>query len=490
MQYLIEYPMGKKRLESHLKQIVLNVKYEYEDGRMSALDLAKALIQKLPLPLLEEFTQLLFLPLVLQLVNDDSKKCRERVGECLTVFLSRLSTTVLNSLHEYALKWSADNSGEQLQRTSIQLFGLMLDARLDYMKKNNRIEELVLYLSHRMNVEIGSVDHTSVILANEWEMIYFCLQTLEKIGSTQKHLLWTDMQLWELVIKCLAHPHPWVKLAASRTVHSHFSSCHVKHFESINDNFPSSIILKIPGSLFEITRNLCFELNSEEEQQSDDVTNMAIKNLSWIINVMHEYPALCFKDEKGSELVNDSDDENAELMDNKKKPVTWLITRLSNIAKKRGHQRREAIFKCFAAFATVCKSSIISDHLELILEPLNRVITDVETREERSTYMSRRSKSFYEPTTSDADLPMEVLQLLEDKCGTDVFIRKLAHVKSQAREKREERKQKRAVEAVQDPESAAKRRIAKQQTEKERKKRRMQERKSGRGTFKKKSRNY
>jgi U3 small nucleolar RNA-associated protein 20 len=486
MQYLIEYPMGKNRLESHLKQMVLNIKYDYEDGRMSALDLINAVINKLPLPLLEECTQLLFLPLVLQMVNDDSKRCRERVGECLTVLLSRLSTTVLNSLYEYSLKWSADDSAGQLQRTSVQLFGLFLDARLDFMKKNNKIEKLVDYLRHQMDVEIGSIDHTNVLVAREWEMTYFCLQTIEKVGKAQKHILWRDTRLWEFIIQCLAHPHPWVKLVASRTIFTHLSTCELKQFQNVDDNSPSSIILKNPGSLFEITRNLCFELNSEEEHQSDDITTMAIKNLSWVIRVMHEYPALCFKDGERSELAADeSGDDNEESTgDRRTAPVTWLIIRLSNIAKKVGYQRREAIFKCFAAFATVCDKSIICNHLELILEPLSRVITDAEAREERSSYKRGPAGATY----AAADLPREVLQLLEDKCGTEVFINTLASVKSKAKEKREARKQKKAVEAVQDPESAAKRKIAKQQMEKQRKKRRVHERKVGRGVFTKKPR--
>ena len=66
MQYLIEYPMGKQRVEKHLKQMVLNIKYEYEEGRLSALGLVNTAIKKLPLDLLVEYVELMFLPLVLQ----------------------------------------------------------------------------------------------------------------------------------------------------------------------------------------------------------------------------------------------------------------------------------------------------------------------------------------------------------------------------------------------------------------------------------------
>lgn len=485
MQYLIEYPMGKQRLEKHLKQLVLNIKYEYEDGRISALDLVKAAINKLPLPLLEEYTQLLFLPLVLQLVNDESKKCRERVGECITLLLSRLSTQVLQSLYNYAERWSNDESGVQLTRTAVQLFGLFVDARVDFVKKGSRLETLVSYLSKTLDAEIANIDHTSVLLAQEWEMIYFCLQAFEKIGNTLKPYLWKDLTTWDSIIKCLSHPHPWVQLMASRIINSHFSSCEPTQFEKVSDN-AASVLLKIPGSLFEITRNLCFEINSEEEHQSDGITTMAIKNLSWIIKIMDKHPSLCFKI-KASKLVDDgSDDDDNHGKTNS--PVTWLITRLSNIAKKRGAKRREAVFKCFAAFATVCETSIMCNHLELMIGPLHRVIVEAEAREETTTFMTNHRNSTI--STQVSDLPKEVLQLLEDKCGTDIFINTLAAVKSKAREKRDTRKQRIAQEAVLDPENAAKRRIAKQQHEKSRKKRRIHERKVGRGALTKKPRHH
>lgn len=58
--------MGKQRVEKHLKQMVLNIKYEYEEGRLSALGLVNTAIKKLPLDLLVEYVELMFLPLVLQ----------------------------------------------------------------------------------------------------------------------------------------------------------------------------------------------------------------------------------------------------------------------------------------------------------------------------------------------------------------------------------------------------------------------------------------
>jgi U3 small nucleolar RNA-associated protein 20 len=49
LQYLLDYPMGTQRLDNHLQQIVLNLKYEYEEGRLSAVDLLFFCYTKAPL---------------------------------------------------------------------------------------------------------------------------------------------------------------------------------------------------------------------------------------------------------------------------------------------------------------------------------------------------------------------------------------------------------------------------------------------------------
>ena len=89
---------------------MLNAKYEHKEGRMSAIRLISALLDRLPLDLVDEEVQLMFLPLVLQLVNDDSEECRESVSECLKRLICRISGSVAFSLYEYILRW---HEGEQ-----------------------------------------------------------------------------------------------------------------------------------------------------------------------------------------------------------------------------------------------------------------------------------------------------------------------------------------------------------------------------------------
>merc|ERR1712085_63523 len=118
--------MGKQRMDNHLHQIILNTKYEYEEGRLSAIELLSSVIQKFPLPVLEGRSQFFFLPLVLQLVNDDSKKCKESVAACISLLLQRLSTESVQALFVYTKRWSQSSGSDSLpmERAAAQLFGI------------------------------------------------------------------------------------------------------------------------------------------------------------------------------------------------------------------------------------------------------------------------------------------------------------------------------------------------------------------------------
>ena len=84
LQFLLDYPVGEKRLKHHIHKLIANLGYEHEAGRLAAIDLATVLIAKLPREVLAEYAPVIFMPLVIRLVSDGSSKCREEVGKTIT----------------------------------------------------------------------------------------------------------------------------------------------------------------------------------------------------------------------------------------------------------------------------------------------------------------------------------------------------------------------------------------------------------------------
>jgi hypothetical protein len=67
--FITTYPLGAKRLAAHLKQMITNCAYAYDDGRLSSFEALETLVRLLPLPVLEDNAQSIFLPMALRLVR-------------------------------------------------------------------------------------------------------------------------------------------------------------------------------------------------------------------------------------------------------------------------------------------------------------------------------------------------------------------------------------------------------------------------------------
>ena len=159
--------MGEERFEKHLKQVVANITYEYQEGRLSAIQLLNSIIEKLPDDLLDRHAQLIFLPLVLQLVNDDVKECREGVHQCLMHVLLRSSTEVLKSLYNYTVRWS-ENEGP-LRVASLQIFSIFVESCSNFIRSETRGHDWVKRLHDLLQKPLSS---------EEWEVHYFSLMCI------------------------------------------------------------------------------------------------------------------------------------------------------------------------------------------------------------------------------------------------------------------------------------------------------------------------
>ena len=450
-------------MEQHLKQVVVNVKYEFEEGRLSGINLVTMIVEKIPEAALEKYVQLFFLPLTLQLVNDSSQRCRERVANCLSHLVRRVSTDVVQSLFDFATRWSQGE--DEVQKASLQLFSIFVVSREEFLKRGENVSQMVQRL--KGIVVDKSFDDT------DWETFYFSLLCLEKLIKPFPRILANEHDVWTAITKCMGHPHHFLKLVSSRLINQHLESFDALSFAKDGSK---TFLVERPGSLYEVARNLCYQLNVEEHYQNDEVTTLCIKALCWILPAMDQNPSLCYAK------------DNSDTSEDGHNPVGWVMKRLSNIAKLKGPLRRQSVFKAFAAFATVCPDVVFPAHLESMLEPLHRVDVETENDVERAALMSsqqdrrRRKTGEAEPLPAEAVLARDALRLLEDKCDSqEDFLSAYAAVKTRAREKKDQRKLEIESEAIRDPQAAAKRRQKRNEHGKQRKRRRVDEKRLKRG---------
>ena len=80
LQFVLDYPLGQRRLQQHLHFLLANLSFEHAGGRHAAAGTLRALSFKLPTPLLDTWAAVFFLPLVAQLVNEDDARCRGEIS--------------------------------------------------------------------------------------------------------------------------------------------------------------------------------------------------------------------------------------------------------------------------------------------------------------------------------------------------------------------------------------------------------------------------
>jgi U3 small nucleolar RNA-associated protein 20 len=139
LNFLLRYPLGPKRLQQHLNFLVTNLGYPVAVGREALLALITTLVDKLPLPVLHRQMDLLLLPLVTRLVNDDHQACRKAVAKVITHLVARACEAgaepecdaARGRLFKLIRLWSGDETYEtapKLHRAAAQLAGLTIEA--------------------------------------------------------------------------------------------------------------------------------------------------------------------------------------------------------------------------------------------------------------------------------------------------------------------------------------------------------------------------
>ena len=451
LSFFIDYPLSPSNHEAYLKQMTANVSYQHVHGRLSAIEMLSKLFAKLPEPLLEKYHRLMFIPMALQLTNDEMSECRDAIRQCIGKLLGHLSMEALQNLFEYSKRWCSRDSSS-IKATAIQLFCLFVSIRPDFVKRGERGSLLVKICARclRENSAEGRVNGYALGLVAD------LMEAFDDLVA-KNFDLWRDM----------------VKLATNTDKDIRVNSCHLlaKHVASVE---PKSVLsqetttfLTEQGAIFQLGRALCFLLDTSEKDTGEELTKPVIKMLTWTLQAMNCAPKLCYE-------TNES---------NERDPVKWLMTRLSNIAKPKGTKRRQAVFKCFAAFGSCCPDIAFS-HLELMLEPLHRAEIESNNETDQPTLFQSQQQSLLNESqrSQEAQIVKEVMYLLEESCPDEtLFLSALTKVKKQAMEKKEKRKLEAKVEAVMDPQAFARKRIEKNNREKRRRKRRSDERKEERG---------
>eukprot|EP00026_Physarum_polycephalum_P000036 Phypoly_transcript_00036.p1 GENE.Phypoly_transcript_00036~~Phypoly_transcript_00036.p1 ORF type:complete len:2902 (+),score=637.83 Phypoly_transcript_00036:86-8791(+) len=103
--FLIHFPLGKKRLDQHIHFLIQNLNYSIESGRIAVLEVFVSILAQFPLEIIEEYSQLIFIPLVARLASDVSSVVRKKTDEVIKMLVEKVGTDTCTILFNMAQSW-------------------------------------------------------------------------------------------------------------------------------------------------------------------------------------------------------------------------------------------------------------------------------------------------------------------------------------------------------------------------------------------------
>ncbi|KAI8602190.1 armadillo-type protein, partial [Dissophora ornata] len=295
LQFLLDYPQGRGRLRNQMNFLVKNLSYVFESGRQSVMEMMHVIIQKFADEVLMEYAELFFLALVMQLVNDDSSKCREMAGALIKELLQRMNRPKLDNSYLLLGKWFDQTEQRSLQRAASQVYGLAVEAFGPAFKKQipTLLPRLQFALESSLQIMEEAQEHAAqadkfeeqeqdaMDMDTEWEVGYYALNTFTKLVKQFPTVINSSevTTLWPLIREHMLHPHAWVRLSATRLFGVFFSGIDPLTRTPLDKTASSDLELS-PEMLKSVAQSLCEQLKSEF--LSKDLGGQIVKNLFFI----------------------------------------------------------------------------------------------------------------------------------------------------------------------------------------------------------------
>ena len=499
--FLLEYPLGPKRLRQHIDFLTSNLEYDLESGREAALGMINTIVLKFPDKVLLEHAEYFFVSISTRLVSDRSTKCRSKAASLLKSLYSRVLAAdkpMADKFNEYAMVWYADDR-PGLTRVAAQLVGLAVDVEKVAFEK--RLGGAVTAITACLERELAKLEGGGAAAegggddivaespeldeSESWQNIYHSLRAVEKLmGVLPAKVEGPACQpLWEAIIKLLRHPHMWVENVSSRILGLAFSRCTPPTQESPSDELTQSLCGGAVVQLDTATHALCTQLQSELLDES--VAEQAVKGLVFIARVYNG---------KRDAVVSDTEDGGVEQREPSEHdvshPLQSLFRRIARIARQTGAAvmggggdftpsaivRRASCLRWLAAVAMlVGKDKLLHQEqmVPQIITAFFHLLPQVDSNGGDNNPMQVPEEL--------VNLAQQVSDALKNLVGVAAFTEAFSGVRSKIEATRSDRKRARAVSKFLDPEAAAKKKVHKNELKKASKKRRVEGYKVARG---------
>ncbi|CCK72508.1 Utp20p KNAG_0K01470 [Huiozyma naganishii CBS 8797] len=424
-QFLMEYDQSKGRLEKQFKFMVDNLQYPAQEGRQSVLELLNLFIVKANPALLSKLSSSFFLALSNVSYNDDSPKCREMATILLGNLLKKLDDTNLNAVNKYVSAWLRQEGEVSFVSLGLRIYKIYIDALS--VGKSEDLDRLAI---NRIKSVLSDINVGSEI---QWDMIYTALNVF-LVYSEKSSVVFTSSYklVWDQIIGCLLYPHMWVRELAVRLVNF------------LIDNLDSFEVKFTDYEIQTICTRILRQLSAPSI--SDKLSTVAIKT---VVQISSRWS----KADTKYIFKNQSQDEEVGTELKYSSAIQFMVTRIG--ATIRSEDKAADAFASKKAniqlFALLCQ--VLNN--EQLLSAAEHIVLAL------YTYLEADKRNLTEEQEELGLLAQECVQILESRVSVSDFTRIYTAVRQTVIKRRQERRAKRSILAVNAPGVAAERKLKK-----------------------------
>jgi U3 small nucleolar RNA-associated protein 20 len=276
IKFILTYPHGQSKLDKLVGFVVKGLEYEYESGRLTILEVINDLVEKFSTAILGEYFEMIFMALTLDIINDESSKCKEVASAVLKRLLQRASNSQLDKMMTVINSWNENSSNDMLQNSSLLIYGIMIESCLAQMedRKLDIVKRAALVLE---NADRNSQESSLTMSADEmdWIKLYYAILLFSKAM-----LHFPDVAIGEISLKnlkeLLLHGHQWVRSITGKLFGQVFSYFNLTSESDpvLKDCFNNGQFMTGLGKIF------CSQLDSN--LSDEEYSLQVVKNLVFV----------------------------------------------------------------------------------------------------------------------------------------------------------------------------------------------------------------
>lgn len=469
--------------------LLKNLRYEHVEGRQSAMEALSLILNKVGDQVLGDRLGMMFIPIVHSMANDDSADCRTMAGALVKTVFERANAAQLKSFAGDLKEWLTQDEDPGLKRLGIQCWGLYLEVT---DAKPKELEFVVGQLQSTLDLCLERRDE------EDWELIYYSLLVFSKLTKPWADYTLSSKQegIWTSIRTCVSYPHAWVKLTAAKLLGIFFADLSTANSETGLESVPleGSRGLELSEEVM-VKLTHAFMRNLELPNASEDLCIQSVRNLAFLARCLaangikwnwkkvddseHDEDTTAGAPPNDEASDSDSSPSSPQPKSTKSTPPTALhrlITRLSGLLRRDTKIMKLSSLYPKSATATLLETLTTKLPIPPLASALPHLLTTLSTLTDPATTVPRSTEAAFNDTYRGIiDKGREILATLQKRMGTQAYLDVMKEVQRGVRERREERRSKRKIAAVAEPEKWGREKKRRNEVKKVRRKEKGQE---------------